>query len=108
MKKSIIAAGLATVLAATSFAGSAMAGGPGPYYWYGNGPNYWSGSHHWYMYHPRPVYGYYHYSHRPNYYPYYPGYYGYSYDPGPAIVAGAIFGMIGAALAHQGHYRHHR
>ncbi len=62
MKKSIIAAGLATALAATSFAGNAMAD---PYYWH-------------------------HHHHR-------------DYDPGPAIVAGTIFGMIGAALANSYH-----
>ncbi len=63
MRKSIIAAGLATALAATSFAGSASAA---PYYWHRD--------HH----------------HR-------------HYDPGPAIVAGAIFGMMGAALANSYH-----
>jgi hypothetical protein len=65
MKKTIIAVGLATALAATGFAGSAAAG---PYYWH-------------------------HHHH-------------YRYDPGPAIVAGTIFGMIGAALADDGYYGH--
>lgn len=30
---------------------------------------------------------------------YYPHYHHYDYDPGPAIVAGAMFGMLGAAIA---------
>ncbi len=71
MKKSIIAAGLATVLAATSFAGSATADPFGRY-----PPRQ-----------PQPTYHHYrHHHHR-------------DFDPGPAIVAGAVFGMIGAALA---------
>jgi H+/Cl- antiporter ClcA len=64
---SIIAAGLATALAATSFAGSAMAR---PY-------------RHFHHHH------YYHHEHS---------------DIGPAIVAGTIFGMIGAALANSYHH----
>ena len=67
MKKSIIAAGLAATLAATSFAGSAMAR-PG-----------------WNHGHPRYHHG--------------------GGDVGPAIVGGAIAGMLGAAIVNsQGRY----
>ena len=102
MRKAIIATGLATALAATSFAGSAMAG---PHYGYRGTAYFWSSGPHHRRHDYRPYYVY----HR-HYRPYYGGYYGYGYDPGPAIIAGAIFGMIGTALAHQGYHvsHHHR
>jgi hypothetical protein len=101
MRKAILATGLAAALATTSFAGTAMANGVSVNVWVGGGPYYSSG----------PYYPYYvHRYHQRHYYdyqrPYYPGYYGYYYDPGPAIVAGAIFGAIGGALVHR-RYHHH-
>ena len=72
--KKILVSGLAAIMAATAFVGAAEAGSWGGYY--GNDPYYHHNHHHYYRH----------------------------YDPGPAIVAGTIFGMIGSALANGPHY----
>jgi hypothetical protein len=83
--KRLLASILAAAVALTALAGAADAK---PKYWKKN----WNKHHPHMVYHaPRPHFGYYY----PR--PYY-------YDPGPAIVAGTIFGVIGALAANGGGY----